>query len=288
VSERDEGFCFSEDTDKIFPAFMEVQAEIDFATKNSNNPFFDSKYADLKEVWAVIKEPLKKHKLLVMQFPTPQPFVEVQFKEMILKQYTGRNGPYDKLVWNGKYNMVKVREMLLTTQIIHPESGQWIKHWYVSTPEGNGEQANGKCITYSRRYTLMPIFGICPEDSDGNPTPKTTTAATTQAAGSKEKPKANPKDIFYDVKKRARYQKSSKMLNDKLQKELGCIDTATWGQIQSLITSKLGGNIAAFNKWLYSMSNVNWYDIKLDMVRDIIQTLKDDPEKIINPAKNED
>ena len=54
----------------------------------------------------------------------------------------------------------------VTTRLIH-KSGEWIED-SLSMPTGNGgAQAVGSATTYGRRYSLMAILGLAPEDDDG-------------------------------------------------------------------------------------------------------------------------
>src|SRR5580692_11069448 len=54
-------------TDKIFAALCKAQSEMKIAPKDSSNPFFKSKYADLQTVWETIKEPLHNNGLCIIQ-----------------------------------------------------------------------------------------------------------------------------------------------------------------------------------------------------------------------------
>ena len=46
-----------------------VQGKLTHAIKDSNNPFFKSKYADLESVWDSCRSLLSENGLAVMQFP---------------------------------------------------------------------------------------------------------------------------------------------------------------------------------------------------------------------------
>ena len=50
-------------------ALSAAQGEIEGAKKDSTNPHFKSKYADLGAVWDACRGPLTKHGLAVVQFP---------------------------------------------------------------------------------------------------------------------------------------------------------------------------------------------------------------------------
>ena len=125
-----------EQTDKIDElsnAMILAQKEMGGAVKDSANPFFHSKYADLESVIKVIKEPCSKHGLSYMQFPT-----------------TGENDNF----------------LYLETVIVHT-SGQWMRNTASIPMVKIDPQALGSSITYLRRYSLSAIFGIPQVDDDG-------------------------------------------------------------------------------------------------------------------------
>lgn len=122
----------SEGLDKIAPALVKAQSEMGGALKESKNPFFGSKYADLTSVWKSCKEALHNNGLSVVQSPV----------------YTdGRIG--------------------VATMLLH-SSGQFITDKYtLSVKKQNDPQADGSSITYARRYALAAFVGVCPVDDDG-------------------------------------------------------------------------------------------------------------------------
>lgn len=136
-----EGLAFSCEFDKFSKAFVEAQKEMENPTKDSNNPFFNSKYADLANVLGKIKDALNKNGLWFTQHPSLRD------------------------------NLVAVR-----TMIVH-ESGQWMsstcyapltKKMVKGVEKDADAQSIGSCITYLRRYSLAAICGIAQEDDDGN------------------------------------------------------------------------------------------------------------------------
>lgn len=63
----------------------------------------------------------------------------------------------------------------VTTRLMH-SSGEWLED-SMSMPTGNGSaQAVGSATTYARRYSLMAVLGLAPDDDDGEhaskPAPK--------------------------------------------------------------------------------------------------------------------
>lgn len=122
----------SAEIDKLAVALSKAQAIIESAVKDSANPFFKSKYADLASVWAAIRKPLTDNGLSIIQ----EPFSN-----------TGKAGVF--------------------TTLLH-SSGQYTRS-SLEVPVGKQDaQGFGSAITYVRRYSLQAIAGVCPEDDDGN------------------------------------------------------------------------------------------------------------------------
>ncbi len=123
----------SDQINELAMALSKVQGEMSSAIKDSSNPFFKSKYADLSSIWNCCKEPLSKNGLAIIQ-------------TMDLKE--GQN--------------------VLITTLAHA-SGQWMRSCLPILNEKNNAQGLGSAITYMRRYALSAIVGItCDEDDDGN------------------------------------------------------------------------------------------------------------------------
>jgi len=123
----------SESIKEIATALSKVQGQLTHAVKDSANPFFKSKYADLGSVWDSCRKLLADNGLSVMQFP----------------------GDYVE------------GSISLTTMLTH-SSGEWINHNMslpVSKPDAQGV---GSAITYMRRYALAAVIGIYQADDDGN------------------------------------------------------------------------------------------------------------------------
>jgi len=122
----------SESITAIAPALVKAQALIEDAVKDSSNPAFRSKYADLSAVLAVIREPMAMNDLCVLQSPArAEGGVEVE------------------------------------TLILH-KSGEWISQNCFIPINKWDAHGTGSGITYGRRYGLMSIFCIGTEDDDGN------------------------------------------------------------------------------------------------------------------------
>jgi len=122
----------SENIADLATALAKAQAKIEGATKGKVNSHFKSRYADLAQVWDAIRGPLTENGLSVVQAPMTTP--------------------------DGA---------ILRTMILH-SSGQWIASTYPVNPVKHDPQGLGSAYTYSRRYSLMAMVGVAPEDDDGN------------------------------------------------------------------------------------------------------------------------
>lgn len=122
----------SEQINELAASLAKAQGQIEGAKKDSANPFFKSKYADLASVWEACRMQLSSNGLSVTQCPEES-----------------ENG------------------IAIETMLLH-SSGQWIKSRYTMPVSKLDAQAVGSAITYARRYALSAIVGIAPEDDDGN------------------------------------------------------------------------------------------------------------------------
>lgn len=126
----------SENIAEFAAAFCHVQAEVEGAKKDSENPHFRSKYADLASIWDACRGPLTKHGFSVIQSP--------------------------RLVGGGENSWIAEVE----TTILH-KSGEFMSDVIaipVSRPDAQGV---GSAVTYARRYALSALVGVAPEDDDG-------------------------------------------------------------------------------------------------------------------------
>ncbi len=122
----------SEQINEIGTSLALAQLRMKGAKKDSANPFFKSKYADLSSVCAACMDALNEQGIAVIQAPA-----------------TGPDGA------------VSVETMLLH------KSGQWMSETVTGKPKDDGPQALGSLITYLRRYSLAAFAGVAPEDDDG-------------------------------------------------------------------------------------------------------------------------
>jgi len=290
VVEGTPAYVLSNEIDKLFPALIKFQSEIEVAEKNADNPHFGSKYADISEVLGVIKQPAANNNLGILQFPTTLDFVECSVKKRILKQYNGQYGSYDKLVWTGDYINIRVKEVSITTLINHI-SGQWIRSSYSEIPEDNSHHARGKAITYASRYSLKAICRIASEDEDGNPkVDKVEKAGNTQPPKNTQSPKTDkspPKsDIILDSSGTARYYTKEGKFNDAYQKSKGLILSAQWQEICKLAVANIKSGKSEKDKvnllamWIKTQYEYPFFDLTKDNVNEVLDVLSNNSEII--------
>lgn len=124
---------FSEQIDKLAPALVQVQTHAGPALKDSNNPAFRSKYADLASCWEAVREPLAKAGIVVLQEAT-----------------------------------LSDAGVSVTTRLLHA-SGQWMQTEPLTIPLAKRDAHTvGSGITYGKRYSLSAALGIVADDDDGN------------------------------------------------------------------------------------------------------------------------
>lgn len=144
----------SESIDKLAPALVAMQSEIEPVVKDSTNPHFKNRYLSLDAMTEYARSILSKHKLAVIQ------------------------GGGD--LTNGG--------LMVETTLIH-ESGQWISQSFEMPVEKATPQAAGSAITYGRRYGLAAFLALTTEeDDDGQAASK----PRRQAAAKKDLPAITP------------------------------------------------------------------------------------------------
>ena len=171
---------------KIAPALLKAQKLITFASKDSANPFFKSKYADLPTVIDAIKQHLNDNDIMFIQTidsSTEKNVADFSFGEILnaLSQYPDNSTQKAKIM-SAISDQVNHGggHIRLTTRIVH-SSGEWIEGTATMPIVKNDPQAYGSAATYARRYSLAAIVGLYQDDDDAN-------AATHQVK--KEAPKA--------------------------------------------------------------------------------------------------
>jgi hypothetical protein len=122
----------SDSISAFMPAFLKAQAAFKPAIKDATNPHFKSKYVALDGVLEAVAKPLRDCGIAIVQ-----------------------------------QTDIEDAQTVLITRLIH-ESGEWIAGRYPVHPVKADPQGEGSALTYARRYALMALVGIAPEDDDGN------------------------------------------------------------------------------------------------------------------------
>ena len=132
---------YSEQINEIATALAKAQAAIQNPKKESKNPHFSSKYADLATGIEAVRADLSAHNICYVQS-------------------TSMDGDI----------------LMLETRLIH-SSGQWIASHYPVCRFPTKHQEAGSALTYARRYSLFALVGIAGDDDDVNEASKSETPA---------------------------------------------------------------------------------------------------------------
>lgn len=114
----------------ISAALAKAQGEFPEIKRESVNPFFGKKYADLSAILKAVRAPLAKNELAVVQ-----------------GESVGDN-------------VIKVITMLCHS------SGEWFRNVVELAPKDNTPQVIGSALTYGRRYGLSALLSVASEDDD--------------------------------------------------------------------------------------------------------------------------
>src|SRR4030043_268043 len=120
----------SETVGQIAKALSLAQSQFKPIKRESVNPFYKSKYADLAAIIEATKDALTANGLTVTQLIQPSP-----------------------------------DHVAIETMLIHG-SGEWLKSMIELKPKADDPQAFGSACTYARRYALGAILGVASEDDD--------------------------------------------------------------------------------------------------------------------------
>jgi len=158
----------SESQTEISKALVKCQAMLKPAKKDSENPHFRSRYANLQSCWDACREALTSNGLCLLQSPFG------------CSDTPGRIG--------------------LETRLMHT-SGEWLAGQITIDLAKTDPQAVGSALTYLRRYSLSAFIGlVADDDDDGNaamPAPPTAPPKTAAAPPRKPTPATDPKDADY-------------------------------------------------------------------------------------------
>lgn len=122
----------STEINELAAALAIAQGKITGALKDSANPFFKSKYADLASVWDACRTHLSENGLAVIQTTD-----------------------------------VDDVGVTVVTTLAH-KSGQWMRGRLRMLPKDASPQGVGSAITYARRYALAAMVGVAQVDDDAN------------------------------------------------------------------------------------------------------------------------
>ena len=120
----------SEEIGELVKALAKVQGSIKPAKRESTNPFFKAKYADLTSVWNSCRKELSQNNLVVVQ------------------------------------TMKSSNERVVVLTTLAHESGQWIQGELSLRPVKTDPQGYGSALTYARRYSLAAMVGIATGEDD--------------------------------------------------------------------------------------------------------------------------
>ena len=152
----------SEQINELATALAKAQGQMQHAIKDSLNPHYKSKYADLANVIDAIRAPLSENGLSFVQ--------PIRLDNGVT---------------------------ILDTILFHT-SGQWIKSSMtvnIDVTSKNAIQSFGAALTYLKRYLLSSLIGIAQDDDDGNTSTNAMVATQVQAqiqAQEKAQEKAKP------------------------------------------------------------------------------------------------
>jgi len=121
----------SEKIDKIVPALIEARKKITGVTKDEDNPFFKSKYANLTSIIQAVNSELLESEIIITQ---PTCLID--------------------------------EKLFSITQCTH-SSGQWVRAYLPIINKKGDDQGQGSGLTYARRYGLQALLTIPAFDDDG-------------------------------------------------------------------------------------------------------------------------
>lgn len=116
---------------KIAPALLAAQKEMGNAVKDSTNPYFKSKFADLNSVREAVTPALHANGISILQL-----------------------------------NVANEAKCFVRTTLLH-ESGEFIcSDTEIVCKEAGNPQAYGSALSYARRYGLSSMLSVGAEDND--------------------------------------------------------------------------------------------------------------------------
>ena len=150
--------CSSRDIGDLMAALAKAQGAMGPVTKDAQNPHFRSSYATLASAVAAGRDALSRHGIAVLQ-------------AVDLDAESG----------------------LLACSTVLACGPQWVRTTTTVPVAKRDAQGVGSAATYARRYGLLAILGLAPEDDDGNAAVRPSRAPT-QAPALSRRPTADVKD----------------------------------------------------------------------------------------------
>ncbi|WP_172437571.1 ERF family protein [Acidithiobacillus marinus] len=143
---------------KLYAALLKAQKSFNPITRDGENLTFNSQYATLDSLLNAVRGPLLESGILLMQPPVD----------------TGER--------------TENPSATVKTQLIHAESGESLEILTTIPLTEQNPQGYGSAVTYARRYALMGLLGIAPEDDDGNAASGGSSTSRPAAARQQQRP----------------------------------------------------------------------------------------------------
>ncbi len=137
-------------TETLYSAFCAAQSDFGEIVKSSKGA--RGKYAPLNEVLNAIVPALNEHGLVLCQ-PT----------------------------------VIDGNALLVETRIIHAASGEFMSCVYPVSELGKPHQEIGASLSYAKRYSVLSLCGVAPENEDDDDRRETSNATSRQAAPVQQK-----------------------------------------------------------------------------------------------------
>ena len=127
---------FSETRGEIAKAIVKAQRACGIVLKDASNPAFKSTYASLAAVLSAVRDAFLDAGIAILQPPG------ASYEDGLTRVTT-------------------------ETTLLH-ESGEWARAYLTLQPTKSDPQAVGSAATYGRRYQLLGLSNVAPDDDDGS------------------------------------------------------------------------------------------------------------------------
>lgn len=145
----------SETTSALYTALSVAQGAFIAGSKDSKNPHYNSRFMSLHALMDVVREPLAKNGLALLQMTELAPAGFSVAKETLADGTIAETSTPMDSRW------------VLRTMLVH-KSGEFISFCYPLSPGGQTAQNIGAAVTYARRYSAAALLSIvADEDLDG-------------------------------------------------------------------------------------------------------------------------